>query len=160
MTDPDTETSAARAMQNDGATLDGSPLGRRLPAAIGSPESATLPRMSRRAGFLLGLVLATGLPAVAQAHGGHGSVLPVLACESRAHGDGCAYEDAHRDVYRGTCRSMGGALRCVRTQPIARAASAPEAPTEPELPLAPLTAGLFSLASALVWVRHRRRPST
>lgn len=58
----------------------------------------------------------------AAAHAGHGPSEPWEACAASALGDACAWENAQRDLYRGTCRSMSGALVCVRKQPILRAA--------------------------------------
>ena len=68
--------------------------------------------------LLLWLTLAV---APASAHAGHGPSAPWDLCAEAALGDRCAWENAEGDLYRGSCRSMSGALVCVRDQPILRA---------------------------------------
>ena len=55
---------------------------------------------------------------VTLAHDGHVNDAPWRACDDLRVDDPCAFENATRYVYRGTCRSMSDELMCVRNQPI------------------------------------------
>lgn len=68
-------------------------------------------------------LLLTLVGAPAAAHAGHGPAAPWDLCAESDLGDACAWESAERDLYRGTCRSMSGALVCVRNQPIIQGAA-------------------------------------
>jgi len=52
------------------------------------------------------------------AHQGHAHPAPWDACHEQVLDDACQWSDAKGAKYIGTCRSMQGALVCVRNQPI------------------------------------------
>lgn len=65
--------------------------------------------------LLFGLLF-TSVPAAA--HSGTANRLPWEICETATLGDTCEFVDHHDMVNRGTCRSSGGALTCVRHKPL------------------------------------------
>lgn len=64
---------------------------------------------------LLGVLSACG---GARAHSGTANPVPWEVCENASIGDTCAFVDHHEMLNRGTCRSSGGALLCVRHKPL------------------------------------------
>jgi hypothetical protein len=66
------------------------------------------------------LALALGLAPAALAHEGHLTNVAWEACEGAALGAECVFEDGAQQLYRGSCRSMSGALMCVRNKPLER----------------------------------------
>ena len=85
-------------------------------------------------------LLLVGLLGIAQAHDAHGTGRAWEACAQNALGDRCAWRDATEDLYQGTCRSMGGALVCVRDRPIVRA----------EVRRAPVWLGALAIGAVLL----------
>jgi len=78
--------------------------------------------------FLFGALLAV-ISVATYGHDGHLNDAPWRACDDQQIGDPCAYENAAKDVYRGTCRSMSDALMCVRNQPIEKSEPPADAET-------------------------------
>jgi hypothetical protein len=75
--------------------------------------------MSARASVSV-VALVLGLGSVAFAHEGHLTNVAWEACQSAALGAECVFEDGARQLYRGSCRAMSGALVCVRNKPVQR----------------------------------------
>jgi hypothetical protein len=86
------------------------------------------------------------LSTAAFAHEGHLSSLAWAACSPSSLGDACSF-DAGGALARGSCRSMSGALICVRNRPLERRG--------PESPVA--VVGLWLAAGVVSVVIVRRR---
>lgn len=104
--------------------------------------------------FALLCVAALAFSSAATAHDGHGSTLPWEACAEAELGAACSFESGAHMLHVGTCRSMSGALMCVRNQPLRPAGSADEAWST--LTLAAGGAGAALLALGLLGVARRR----
>jgi hypothetical protein len=87
------------------------------------------------------------LAMAAAAHEGHFTTLPWDVCASSSLGQTCEFEEGGA-ISRGSCRSMSGALVCVRNKPLER-----RGPVRP--------AAVFGLALAAggvaVFAERRRR---
>ncbi len=71
--------------------------------------------MSPRAAVLVALC-----SSLAFAHEGHFTNVAWAACAQASLGQACSFEDGAQNLYRGSCRSMSGALVCVRHRPLER----------------------------------------
>lgn len=87
------------------------------------------------------------------AHQGHTNPIPWEVCASAETGSSCAWADTAGRVSKGTCREIGGAGMCVRTQPFA-ATNARAGGGLPLVGLLGLAAGIAG--SVLTYSRHRR----
>ncbi len=59
------------------------------------------------------------------AHDGHSDRAPWEVCAQQVLSDGCSWENGAHELYRGSCREVGGSLLCVRNQPVVSAPVAP-----------------------------------
>lgn len=75
--------------------------------------------------FLAGIM--TCWAAVAAAHDGPHSQVPIEACEKSLKSDLCEYRNGANDLFRGTCQVIGNGLRCVRNKPIKRSSEQSQA---------------------------------
>lgn len=66
------------------------------------------------------VVLVALCSSLAFAHEGHFTNVAWAACAQESLGDACSFEDGAQNLYRGSCRSMSGALVCVRNRPLQR----------------------------------------
>ena len=87
------------------------------------------------------------------AHQGHTNPTPWEVCASAETGSSCAWADTAGRVSKGTCREIGGAGMCVRTEPFA-ATNARAGGGLPLVGLLGLAAGIAG--SVLMSRRHRR----
>lgn len=71
-----------------------------------------------RSSYAALLVTAMFASVPAEAHSGTANRVPWDVCQSATLGDTCEFVDHHKMVNRGTCRSSGGALLCVRHKPL------------------------------------------
>ncbi len=62
----------------------------------------------------------TAVLPLASAHQGHSDRAPWEACDDRALGAPCHWENEAHALHIGTCRSVADALVCVRQRPIVR----------------------------------------
>lgn len=88
---------------------------------MNNPILATLPAFA----------LTCLLTPVAGAHDSHTDDAMFRACDGKQLGTECSFENAHHDVFRGSCRSMSDTLVCVRNRPIEPAAIAPTTSNKP-----------------------------
>lgn len=109
-----------------------------------------------RSGLLLALAFGLAAPGVAHGHASHPTDLAWRACDHRALSDTCSFDNGHA-VHRGTCRSIGGGLICVRNQPLRPSGSAPTAPARTSLLAAVGLGGVALLAGAAAVRRSLRR---
>lgn len=52
------------------------------------------------------------------AHQGHVDDAATTACQNKTLSSQCSYQNSHRDLYKGYCRSIMDKMTCVRNQPI------------------------------------------
>lgn len=98
-----------------------------------------------------------GGAARADAHGGHHNPVAWRACDAHPLGAQCSFLDGAHARHRGTCRSISGALLCVRNRPIE-----PAEPVEAVVSAAPapsLDSVLVRLGAAIVVWLAPRSPS-
>jgi hypothetical protein len=62
----------------------------------------------------------TAVLPLASAHQGHSDRAPWEACDDRALGSPCHWENEAHALHIGTCRSVADALVCVRQRPVVR----------------------------------------
>ena len=98
------------------------------------------------------------------AHEGHSSPEPWTVCAQKELGQACSWENEAHDLHRGTCRSIGDQLVCVRNRPIELARAESQQPAPPGGPAtgcesAPFTVLVAAvlLAIAVAYANGRRK---
>lgn len=107
--------------------------------------------------MLAALVLLWIQTSAAEAHNGNTQGVAWEVCETATLGDPCEFVDHHDMVNRGTCRSGGSGLHCVRHKPLIHIDDRHQA--DQGTTYAPLWAGLVvgGLWFVVGWVLYQRR---
>jgi len=120
------------------------------PPSLSSFFSSVFGRIAVAVAMFVGM-MTTSMSAFA--HQGHTNPTPWEVCASAETGSSCAWADTSGRVSKGTCREIGGAGMCVRTQPFA-ATNARAGGGFPLVGLLGLAGGIAG--SVLIYSRHRR----